>query len=157
MNFVRVTSAEGQSSFLDDEEEKNAKLNAVTCPLSSSDIGNLLECAYSQFNSKNNKADLEDEKAESRNRRMDEATATAVSALRLQSEGTGAAVEIRGKAALHCIPMHKATKKTVVDESKKMARLASVNIYSANWEQRYDLWQKKYLQIPQSNRMRRSN
>ena len=82
MNFVRVTSAEGQSSFLDDEEEKNAKLNAVTCPLSSSDIGNLLECAYSQFNSKNHKADLEDEKAESRNRRMDEATATAVSALR---------------------------------------------------------------------------
>ena len=29
-----------------------------------------------------------------------------------------------------------------------MARWASVNIYTANWEQRYDLWQKKLFADP---------
>ena len=51
MNFVRVTSAEGQASFLDDEEEKNSKMNAVTCPLSTTDITSLIKSAYSHLTS----------------------------------------------------------------------------------------------------------
>ena len=83
-NFVRVTTAEGQASFLDNEEDKNSKLNAVTCPLSTSDIGNLLDNASSSLAS-NKSADKASEKTEIRNRRLDEATATAVSTLRLQA------------------------------------------------------------------------
>ena len=85
MNAVRVTTAEGQASFLDDEEDKASKLNAVTCALSTSDIASLLEDAHSKLATKNTKAESASEQAEVRNRRLDEATATAVSTLRLQA------------------------------------------------------------------------
>jgi len=85
LNFVRITTAEGQASFLDDDEDKNSKMNAVTCPLSTSDIGSLLKSAYSQLTSKSKDANPTAEQAEIRNRRLDEATATAVTALELQA------------------------------------------------------------------------
>ena len=69
-------------------EDKNSKMNAVTCPLSTSDIGSLLKSAYSQLKSKSKDADTASEQTEIRNRRLDEATATAVAALRLQGTDT---------------------------------------------------------------------
>ena len=150
MNFVRATSAEGQASFLDDDEDKYSKMNAVTCPLSTSDIGSLLKSAYSQLKSKNKHADTASDQTEIRNRRLDEATATAVAALWLQGTDTHSEndIAVRDKAMLHCIPMHKETKKKVVDETEKIARLASVDIYTANWKQRYERWLHKLLADP---------
>ena len=82
LNFVRVTMAESQASFLDDEEAANNKLAAVKCSLSPADIGNLLDTAYSQLSSRSKDAEAVDERP---NRRLNQATKTAVTTLRLQA------------------------------------------------------------------------
>ena len=132
MNFARVTSAEGRAAYMDDDEERHSKMDAVTCSLKNSDIQGLLEAAQTQLNHQCNAAKGSGTQPERRNRRLYEATVTAVSAMRLQLNHAERDSE-RKRAVAHCRPMHSETKKAVVDEAERLAHLASVQTYMSDY------------------------
>ena len=140
----------GYSSFLDDDEEKNKKMNAVTCPLSTEDIEELLQSAYSQLLSNSKDTDLTSHQPEIKNRRLDEATATAVSALRMHATMEDASIDtgIRSRAKHRCVSSHKERKKAEIDEPEQWSRFASAKTYAANYQDLYATWSKNLYADP---------
>ena len=152
-NFVRATAAEGSGEHLNEDNEKNGKMDAVTCSLSQADVRDLLSKACSNVSATDSMSGLGEREADEPrfNRRLAEATSTAARLLELQRgshEAADAQTPCRKAATDRCRPLYRETKKAVEANAERMADMAATKTYASNWEQRYEVWLKNLMADP---------